>query len=174
MTWVYISVVFTSDGRAVPGARGCSPVLSIWVAKLWRRVWQPTFLSSPACACGSFHRLFAGRIRARDGASPGPSAGQERARAGTPTPAGLPRGLWVFPGQAPRGGTLLRIPLQGPGDGGLSTASICAATPSRRFSGQDGGSVLTALAARTRCRCWPKSTSWMRRRMHFQQAQALP
>jgi hypothetical protein len=31
-----------------------TPCSGIWVAKLWRRVWQPTFLSSPACSAARF------------------------------------------------------------------------------------------------------------------------
>ena len=58
MTWVYISVVFTSAWPSSSwSTRMFTPFSSIWVAKLWRRVWQPTFLSSLACSVAPFHRL---------------------------------------------------------------------------------------------------------------------
>ena len=77
-----------------------TPCSSIWVAKLWRRVWQPTFLSSPACCCGSFHRLLQAGFEHVMAHLPA-RARVQGARTGRkhPMPAGLPRGLWVFPGQ---------------------------------------------------------------------------
>ena len=90
----------------------------------------------------------AGRMRARDGASPGPSAGPGRAHGPEgPRPAGLPRRPWGLAWPARRGWIRLRIPLQGPGDGGVFTASIGAFNAAPRVRGTRVVPVLTALGA---------------------------
>ena len=77
-----------------------TPCSSMWVAKLWRRVWQPTFLSSPACCCGSFHRLLQAGFAHVMAHLPARARVQGARTGGKhPLPAGLPRGLGVFPGQ---------------------------------------------------------------------------
>jgi len=167
MTWVVHSR--WSSHLAWPSSSWstrCSPVLQHMGRKTVAQVWQPTFLSSPACAVGLVSPPFAGRIRARDGASPGPSAGPGSAHGPENTHCQpVSRAAWVFSWQAPRGGYTAPNPSSRSGDGGLSPPRFAPATLPAGF-GQDGGSVLTALAARTKMRCWPKSTSWIRRRMH--------
>ena len=147
MTWVYLSVVFTSawPSRAW-STRMWTPCSSIWVAQRWRRVWQPTFWSSPACCCGACHRLLQAGFEHVMTHLPARARVQARPGRKQPLPAGLPRGLWVLPGQrfgdvhvsASRFQVLV---MEGVHRLGLRLPRC------PQVAGQDGRPVLTALGA---------------------------